>query len=129
MLTDTLYTICVRQEAGYCGIEWNEAATTSPDPFDLSTGTNGLALGATATASEAYLGIPGSVNQNYGGAHLTEDSESAITAQQDTTSGAVQANGQPFQIVVNTYGAAAGVLGFNLVYNQVPCSAGIVRPN
>ena len=129
MLTDTLYTICVRQEAGYCGIEWTEAATTSPDPFDLGTSIVGLALGPTATASEAYLGIPGSVNQNYGGTHLTEDTESAIAGQQDSTSGAIQANSMPFQIVVNTYGAAAGTLGFNLVYNQIPCSAGILRPN
>jgi len=128
MLTDTLYTICVRQEEGYCGIEWSEAATTSPDPFDLGTGTVGLALGTTATGSEAYIGIPGSVNQNYGGTHLSEDT-TTTAADQDTTSGSIQANGMPFQVVVNTYGAAAGVLGFNLVYNQVPCSSGITRPN
>ena len=88
----------------------------------------GLALGTTATGSEAYLGIPGSVNQNYGGTHLSEDSNT-IAANQDTTSGSIQANGMPFQVVVNTYGAAAGVLGFNLVYNHVPCSSGVTRPN
>ena len=32
------------------------------------------------------------------------------------------AYGKPFMINVNTYDvAAAGVTGFNLVYNQIPC--------
>ena len=29
------YTVCVRREVGYCGIEWSEYDTTSPDPFTL----------------------------------------------------------------------------------------------
>lgn len=37
MLDDTLYSICVRQETGYCGIEWSSADTTTPDPFDLTS--------------------------------------------------------------------------------------------
>ena len=42
---DTVYSICVRQEIGYCGIEWSQAATTSPDSFDLdATLTVGVAV-------------------------------------------------------------------------------------
>ena len=39
MLTDQLYTICVRRESGYCGIEWMADSTTSPDSFQLSSDT------------------------------------------------------------------------------------------
>ena len=55
------YTICVRREYGYCGIEWSESAITSPDPFDLNTGAAAIALvgGAVASASNVYLSIPG----------------------------------------------------------------------
>ena len=60
-LTDLLYTICVRRDYGYCGIEWSESAITSPDPFDLNAGTeaNALVGGSTASASDVYLSIPG----------------------------------------------------------------------
>ena len=45
MLTDQLYTICVRQEHGYCGIEWMQDATNSPDSFELdATDNDGLAV-------------------------------------------------------------------------------------
>ena len=37
MLTDQLYEICVRQEFGYCGIEWMQNPTNSPDSFELHT--------------------------------------------------------------------------------------------
>ena len=84
-------------------------------------------LGATATASQAYLFIPGSTNGEYGGIVLTDDNESAIANDKDTTGGAIRATGQLFQVLVNTYGtnsatAAAPITGFHLVWNQVPCS-------
>jgi len=123
MITDMLYTVCVRREAGFCGIEWSESATTSPDPFDLTAIlTVSAALGATATASEAYIHIPGSINGEYGGLALSDEVQ-AIAANQDITSSTVRASGQRFLIEVNTYGTAAGTLGFNLVYNQVPCNS------
>ena len=60
-LTDITYTICVRREYGYCGIEWSESAITTPDPFDLNIDGSSDALvgGATATASDVYITIPG----------------------------------------------------------------------
>ena len=66
-LTDLLYTICVRREYGYCGIEWSESAITSPDPFDLNAGTeaNALVGGSTASASDVYLSIPGIIYLKY----------------------------------------------------------------
>ena len=34
-LDDVVYTVCVRREAGFCGIQWSEAASPSPDSFIL----------------------------------------------------------------------------------------------
>jgi len=117
------YTICVRREYGYCGIEWSESAITSPDPFDLNTGAVADALvgGVDASASAVYLSIPGSANSLYGGLAFSDDN-SAIAANIDETSSSVQAYGMPFTLGVNSYGVAdAAVMGFNLVYNQIPC--------
>ena len=45
MLDNTQYSICVRQETGYCGIEWSAADTTTPDSFDLTSDlTTGVAV-------------------------------------------------------------------------------------
>lgn len=82
--------------------------------------------GAIATASQAYIHIPGSINGDYGGGHLTDDntvSNPAAATNQDRINGGVQARGQLFHIQVNTYGSAAIATGFHLVYNQVPCDA------
>ena len=60
-LTDIAYTICVRREYGFCGIEWAESAISSPDAFDLDAGAaaDALVAGAVATASDVYITIPG----------------------------------------------------------------------
>ena len=74
--------------------------------------------------------IPGSQWTSYGGAALVDDAVAASTpggspaiakATRDETPSAVRASGQLFQISVNTYDSAATILGFDLLYNQVPC--------
>ena len=56
---------CVRQEKGYCRIQWSENSVTPPDPFQLDTqvaGSDGAAGGATPAAGVscplAYVTIP-----------------------------------------------------------------------
>ena len=127
ILTGVTYDICIRREYGMCGIQWSESATTSPDPFDLNAGADAIALvgGSTASASNAYLSIPGSVNGLYGGLAFSDDAH-ATAANIDTTSSSIQAFGMPFSITVNAYAATitttiSGAMGFNLVYNQIPC--------
>ena len=83
-------------------------------------------LGVAATASQAYLHIPGSTHGDYGGIVLTDEA-TTIANDKDITGAAVRATGQLFHIQVNTYGtnaatAAAPITGFHLVWNQVPCS-------
>merc|ERR1711874_593944 len=56
------YNNCMRQEMGYCRIQWQQNAATSPDPFQLDTDTTGSANAAggivpanpTPTAAIAY---------------------------------------------------------------------------
>merc|ERR1719188_2404576 len=40
LLRTQIYNNCIRTEAGYCAIQWKESSTTSPDPFDVGTGTS-----------------------------------------------------------------------------------------
>ena len=150
-LTDIAYTICVRREYGFCGIEWSESAISSPDAFDLDAGAaaDALVAGAVATASDVYITIPGqlvkfddhlspqekksnltrnwfisgSLNGVYGGLAFS-DGTSATAANIDESSSSVQAFGMPFTLGVNTYDVAnAEVMGFNLIYNQIACGA------
>ena len=39
MLAEVTYTVCVRREAGHCGISWRPVSpsTTTPDSFDLDS--------------------------------------------------------------------------------------------
>ena len=120
MLTDILYTICVRTEAGYCGIEWKQADTTT-DSFELDDGTAQIALvgGSTASAGDAYISIPGAMHDLYGGNTLTDE-----LGNTETESGTVQAYGMPFTLAVNSYNVDDDdVPGFNLVWNQLPCGS------
>ena len=65
--------------------------------------------------------ISGSANSLYGGLAFSDDS-TTIAVNIDESSSSVQAYGMPFTLGVNTYGVAdAAVMGFNLVYNQLPC--------
>ena len=43
LLNSQYYTNCIRTEAGYCGIQWKESSTSSPDPFQMTKdpSTNG----------------------------------------------------------------------------------------
>ena len=61
------YTALIRTEKGYCGIQWKESSTTSPDPFGLDSITgaaaNGAGPGSTAAPAAvacdtAYINIP-----------------------------------------------------------------------
>ena len=77
--------------------------------------------GAIAEGAAAYINIPGSQSTVYAGGTLSEDF-TGTAALRDHTSGTVRATGQVFHVTVNTYDAAAAVLGFSLVYTQLPCA-------
>ena len=37
LIENQQYSICVRQEEGYCGIEWSPTQGVTPDAYELST--------------------------------------------------------------------------------------------
>ena len=58
-----LFEALIRTEKGYCGIQWKESSTTSPDPFSLDSisvvGSNGVGPPAPAVLCDtAYIAIP-----------------------------------------------------------------------
>merc|ERR1712226_48978 len=123
MLAEIQYTICTRRGEGYCGISWAQTAGTSPDTFDLDNAeiTDGLAFDA--DASDAYILIPGSLYNEYGGNVLTEETAST-DANMDTTAGTVEAYGVPNRLTVVSHtatSATATATGFSLVYRLLPC--------
>merc|ERR1719210_390104 len=122
MIGTMAYTVCVRREVGICGISWRESDTTSPDPFDLDAVlTAGVGFGAN-TAVDAFIQIPGAECDYYSGLVLSNDCTATI-ASGDTSGAAVTAYGMPFELGVNMVIAVAGVGGFHLDYNQVPCGS------
>ena len=55
VISEHQYTVCVRQNAGFCGIQWAPTDTTSPDSFDLDNAetADGLAVGYFWTRRES----------------------------------------------------------------------------
>ena len=37
LLQSQYYNNCIRTEKGYCGIQWKESSSTSPDPFGVGS--------------------------------------------------------------------------------------------
>jgi len=124
-LTQIAYTTCVRREHGYCGIQWSESASPSPDSFILDAIlTTGESLASTiSTSSVTFITIPGSTQTTYGGIVLSDDLILPILApDQDTTAGAgVTGTGTPFTLRYTSVSSAAAILGYDLVYAQIPC--------
>ena len=49
---------CIRQEKGYCRIQWQQSTTTTPDPFQLDTSNAAVTDNALGGASAAIVGPP-----------------------------------------------------------------------
>ena len=108
------YSICVRQESGYCAIQWSPSASTSPDPFELGLEDISKVGSGNTVAEEALIFIHGSMNIDYAGGTLAEDSD-------DTTNAAVLAVGMPFTLHFSVPTGVIASTGFSLDWRQVPC--------
>lgn len=134
LLDSIQYTQCIRQELGYCSIQFAENPTVpSGRTAFFLTGTaggassRGTACTATITSrvilptkKAASCAIAANCASEYCGGTLS-------TMNADTTAGVVTSGpNQPFQIRTTTVQAAAieyqeADSGYNLVYTQVPC--------
>ena len=121
MLDEISYTLCVRQEIGYCAIQWSPSASTSPDPFQVGDDSADAYADTPATAEDAYIEIPGSMHITYAGEHLSDD-YTAIADNRDEVSGAILAVNMPFTLTTTVVTEDSASLGFNLVWRQVPCA-------
>jgi len=129
LLQSQYYTNCIRTEQGYCGIQWKESSTTSPDSFDMTLGavTNGES--DTCPASFIYipnlspdgisaLPVPASTQEFYstlcGGAFAIDGTTLPL---------ALVSKQMPFVLGVFTDATAltAPTTGFNMDYTQVAC--------
>lgn len=137
MLGNQQYTVCVRQEVGYCMIDYTPTATTSPSAFQVGaaptsfSGVGGAATtstpGAIALASpaqwgcssaDAYLVFPSDLANVgvYCGYYLNPRGLEQVN-------GVVRDQVAPFTFNVLSTIASANIagVGFSLVYSQVPC--------
>ena len=63
LLSSQNYQACVRQEKGYCGIEWYPSTRTSPDSFGLlHAALADTAIHTIETCVSSYINIPGALN-------------------------------------------------------------------
>jgi len=127
LLQSQVYNNCIRTEKGYCGIQWKESSTTSPDPFDVGTGTS-----IDATSCADFIFIP-NLSPNGIAEIAVPVGSLAFQSEQcgsnfgiegmGTIATALTSRQQPFVLGVytGTTTFTAPTTGFNLDYTQMPC--------
>jgi hypothetical protein len=133
LLNSQYYTNCIRTEKGYCGIQWKESSTTSPDPFQMTKSPISNAASGIPTACAASfiyipnlspdginpLPVPDSKQEYY--SHLCGG---ALGIDAKAVPMALITRQQPFILGVftdTTTALTAPTTGFNLDYTQVGC--------
>lgn len=59
LLAGMNYQNCIRTEDGYCGIEWKQSSTTTPDPFGIGVTVPAISIENVACPPiNAYISIP-----------------------------------------------------------------------
>jgi len=128
LLRGQIYNNCIRTELGYCAIQWKESSTTSPDPFEVGTGT---AIDTTACPG-ALIFIPNlspdGISEIAGLAPVVLHFQSEVCGNafgiQASASQALVTRQQPFILGVYTDTTStftSPTPGFNLDYTQLPC--------
>jgi len=138
------YDNCVRQEKGYCRIQWQQNSATTPDSFQMDTvaaialaiaagGINGA--GAATICDIAYVQIPESSFDGIaafptalsGNAFQNEYCGGVLGVSGSPASSVITSARTPFTLGVWTNTEAQGThptanpSGFNLDYTQLPC--------
>merc|ERR1711915_721338 len=135
MLTSQYYTNCIRTESGYCGIQWKQSSTTSPDPFGIlgtvspAVGAEGSGNSATTLCTHGFISIPDlsmdgvrAIPVPLGkGAFQSYMCGAIFGVEGMTTSAALISKKQPFVLGVYSSTTADPGTGFNLDYTQIPC--------
>lgn len=113
-LQNQRYRVCIRQEEGFCGVNYNQSTNMTPDSFELLGGNNAVVGTNCAQNSVTFTGTP--LNARQCGQILC-----GIAAQ--TNPCTIIANGSPQGFQVTSVNANTGTAtGFNIVYTQTPCN-------
>ena len=122
MLLDQFYSNCIRQNEGFCYVDFSQNAVSSPLPFKLSTPAIAFRNVGTCNARRVHIStdVETTTTNNvdtYCGGMLS-------LKQGDTDDGKVRATVRPFELV--TFSRATGtvdatVTGYKIDYTQVPC--------
>jgi len=119
------YTICVRREAGYCGVCWQPSTDTNSFQTDstIAAGSSG-STNCPATISRVFIpdsNVGGDRSEAtkdlYCGGALNPAYICSITSNRIT----VDFNSPPNNLVAG--GTGDTMKGFKLIYRQLPCSS------
>ena len=84
---------CIRQEKGYCRIQWQESASTAPDPFAMDTVTTGSPTAAGGTQVTPAIAIVCNLAQ----VTIPDGSPNGITALESTIPTVASLSGLAYQ--------------------------------
>jgi len=135
LLQSQNYNNCIRQETGYCRIQWQQNSATSPDTFQLDAIANTAATTALvgqAACPIAYVKIPDSsfdgitpldTGLSPGNAFLSTFCGFTLGTTASIATMSMTSARTPFNLGVWTAAAAltTGQTGFSLDYTQLPC--------
>ncbi|XP_059078528.1 uncharacterized protein LOC131876992 [Tigriopus californicus] len=128
ILVDQLYTNCIRQNEGFCSVQYAESPITTPDPFELTADMKVR----TDCGQVNQISIPSSVLVKQG-ANADEfrfapsercGSVFGALPRTEIPSTLTSARGLPFVVNVRTRPASVAdndFSGFSLDYSQIPC--------
>ena len=114
-----VYECHLRQEDGFCGIQWSptQGLAATLENFELSD----TAIASVANSEEAYVGIPGSMNDIYSG-KIFAPLPTAI----QSSDAAILASGRRFVLEFYSKTGTQVSKGYDLTWMQAPCSGSSV---
>jgi hypothetical protein len=111
------YSTCIRQEAGYCGMEYNQYLPNTPTSFEVETKTGSLSHNAAAVVSgSVFIAGTGKTGQVSGSIFSDSLLDTHTTPSSFTTFG--HTNVVQYATIAATQ---AGLTGYKLAFTQIPC--------
>merc|ERR1712048_1232197 len=127
MLSSQAYKICFRQELDFCTISFTASLDTTPDPWELLTGTSGTTT-TVGNCKTTYVGIPDGGDTGHMDSRAQRYCGSYFDSSEGTTrNGQVSSAIVPFDVFVfsDTSPVTAdksSATGFNLNFQQKLCN-------
>lgn len=130
LLSAQNYKACIRQEKGYCGLDWHPSSRTNPASFSLLSGDKDNGVNAIGDCLESFINIPDATSLNNFNKFSELCGEAWARDGTKLSLGPLRSYTTPFTLEVFSDDTTAKVLasnvtapasGFEMVYQQVPC--------